>query len=290
MSALAVASRVALRGLEHNVLRWSTASSNSSKNVVLLHGWADAAQSWQWVAPTLAASGFTVFAPDLRGFGETEWVREPGYYYFPDYVADTKALLDHLGLERVYLVGHSMGGTVSTLLAGAYPERFVKVALLEGTGPPDNDASANPDRMRRWITDLDRHRRAPQEKRGLSEDDAVRRLALQHSNVPTETLRQCVRYLTTSRADGSLTWRFDPLHRSTSPVAFQAATYKAFASQITCPVLLVDGGPTGFHPPDEQERFAAFAQHTIATIDDAGHMMHWTKPEKLASILLDFFQ
>ena len=89
----------------------------------------------------------------------------------------------------------------------------------------------------------------------------------------------------------SLAWRFDELHRVTSPFPFFAASYRAFAARVTCPVLVVSGGPQGFHVPDEDERVAAFAGPvTRVELAGAGHMMHWTKPKELAAALVDFFR
>jgi pimeloyl-ACP methyl ester carboxylesterase len=53
-------------------------------------------------------------------------------------------------------------------------------------------------------------------------------------------------------------------------------------------VLLLDGGEGGFHPPDEAERVAAFPRAVVRSIPDAGHMMHWTRPDSVADELLRF--
>ena len=70
---------------------------------------------------------------------------------------------------------------------------------------------------------------------------------------------------------------------------FFARLFLEFVKEVTCPVLFVSGGPRGFHPADEDERVAAFANVERHTIEDAGHMMHWTKPEDLSARLLAFF-
>ncbi len=53
-------------------------------------------------------------------------------------------------------------------------------------------------------------------------------------------------------------------------------------------MLFVSGGPLGYHPPDEEERLAAFADLRRETIADAGHMMHWTRPDEVGRILAAF--
>src|SRR5436190_808867 len=84
-----------------------------AETVLLLHGFLDAAGTWDLVAAPLARAGFNVIAPDLRGFGESGRVPEGGYYHFPDYIADVEDLVRALGLTSLSIVGHSMGGGVA---------------------------------------------------------------------------------------------------------------------------------------------------------------------------------
>lgn len=99
--------------------------------MVLLHGLTASGANWAPVAPVLA-SRYRVYAPDLRGHGASDW---PGEYRFDSLVADVVGFLDALALDRVVLVGHSMGGVVGYLLAARYPER-VGALVLEDPPPP----------------------------------------------------------------------------------------------------------------------------------------------------------
>jgi len=96
-----------------------------------------------------------------------------------------------------------------------------------------------------------------------------------------------VTHLTTPH-EGGVRWAYDPMHKPVSPTPFQAAVFGAFVAKVTCPVLFVGGGETGYHPPDEEERLAGFSCLVRAEIADAGHMMHWTRPEALAAHLVGF--
>lgn len=266
-----------------------TSAESAQPVVLLLHGYMDVAASWDLVAPELAGAGFRVIAPDLRGFGRAPRAAAGSVYYFPDYVADVAALLDALKLTaRVSIVGHSMGGVVATLFAGTFPERVRCLASLEGLGPPDSTPEASPDRMRNFIADSARFRDGRLDRPMASLDEAASRLQLNHPRIPREVLLDRARNLTYRREDGAFAWWFDPMHRVRSPVPFYAAAFRAFAKRITSPVLYLDGGPTGYHPPDEAKRLAAFADLRTVTLPDAGHMMHWTEPGAVAGELVAF--
>lgn len=277
-------------GLRHHVRSWSLPDLAAEAPVAwLLHGYLDAGQSWAFVGEHLAHAGIRVYAPDLRGFGETDRSPRGAYYHFPEYIADQVGLLRTMNLRGVFLVGHSMGGTVATLLAAAFPEFAKNMALLEGYGPPDTPWEEVPDRLRGWVEDSVKFTPAPEDARkAMSIADAARRLRMNHPNVSVEQLERITNGLTLP-LEGGVKWAFDPLHRARSAVPFFAKSYCAFAKLVKCPVLAVSGGENGFHVPDERERLACFANCREVALEGAGHMMHWTRPEETAKALLQFW-
>jgi pimeloyl-ACP methyl ester carboxylesterase len=257
--------------------------------VILLHGYMDAAGTWDLVAPGLAARGFRVLAPDMRGFGDGVRAPRGSYYHFTDYVADLAGLVAALSPGRgVSLVGHSMGGMVATLYAGAFPERVARLANLEGLGPPDNPFTVGPDRVRAWIDGVQKLAGRP-DRSTMSLEDAQRRLVTNHPTVAADILATRLPHLVRPEGPGYV-WRADPLHRTRSPVPFFAELSAEFAKRVTCPTLFVSGGPTGYHPPDEEARLAAFANLERASLSDGGHMLHWTKASQVVDLLLDFLE
>ncbi len=279
---------VPANGLMHHVLEWPSLASEAT--VLLIHGYMDAAATWDLVAPALAARGLRVLAPDLRGFGDGPRVGRGGYYHFPDYVLDVADLVEALvpAGSPLFVVGHSMGGTIATMYTGTFPERVHRLVILEGAGPPNSPPETAPDRSRRWIDEV-RTVRARGDRKMPSREDALRRLVLNHPKVSEEVLRRRLDALARPHPDGDgVAWKADPLHGTRSPLPFQAASWMGFASRAKCPVLSVSGGPAGWHPPDETTREGAFAVLERVEIPDAGHMMHWTRPEDLSRFLLEF--
>ncbi|NUP11039.1 MAG: alpha/beta hydrolase [Polyangiaceae bacterium] len=283
--------RVRANGIELAVHRFEADSADADtppakQTLLLLHGFLDAAATWDLVAAPLARAGYEVLAPDFRGFGESDRVPEGGYYHFADYVADMDDLVRALAPRSLSIVAHSMGGGVATLFAGARPERVEKLVVMEGLGPISDPPAYSVDRMRRWLADRQKISRTP--RLISSMDEALERLAATHPRIDRDVLRTRAEKLVRRGADGTISWAWDPLHRTTSPTPFQTEVYGSFLRAITCPTLFVSGGPTGWHPPDEAERLALFQKLDRVELPDAGHMMHWTAPDAVAGAILSF--
>jgi len=280
-----------LNSLDHHFLSWG--ETDALATAILVHGFQDAAATWEDVAVPLASGGFHVIAPDMRGFGDGPRVPQGGYYYFPDYVSDLAALVRaEVKGSPLFLIGHSMGATIVAYFADAFPDRLTKLALIDGVGPPDNSAAVAPDRMRRWIEGA--YESPPRDREPMTRAEALSRLKRFNPLVREEVLLRKIPQVS-RLADGALpgsdavVWKTDPLHGTTSPVPFSAAGYTEFARRVTCPVLYVSGGERGFHVPDEEERLAEFARLSRVTLD-GGHSLHWTMPEELAGALVRFWR
>ncbi|MQS17692.1 alpha/beta fold hydrolase [Streptomyces kaniharaensis] len=109
--------------------------------LVLLHALGERAADWDGVLPALAPR-HRVYALDLRGHGDSGRTEHYGVEAMRD---DVLAFLDALGLARVDLVGHSLGGVVAYLLAQARPERVGRLVLEDIPAPYPRPASAVPD-------------------------------------------------------------------------------------------------------------------------------------------------
>jgi haloalkane dehalogenase len=96
--------------------------------VLLVHGWPTSSLLWRDVMPAIARTN-RVVAIDLPGFGASDKPAD-GRYGFPDFAAAIDGLLDHLGIERVALAGHDLGGPIVLHWALARPGRVGALALL----------------------------------------------------------------------------------------------------------------------------------------------------------------
>ena len=253
---------------------------------MLVHGFIDLGAGWREVAERLATR-VHVLAPDLRGHGDSDWIGAGGYYHFLDYVADLDEVIARLARKRLVVVGHSMGGSVTSYWAGSRPERPAALALLEGLGPPDQSDAGLAGRTAQWI-DAWRIARAKQRPMASLAEAAAR--LRKHDPLLGEALAlELAAAGTRASEDGGLVWKHDPLHVTMGPYPFRRDAAAQYWRRITCPVLIVDGAETRMNLPDPEraERRACFAHHRHVTLPGAGHMMQRHQPEALARLLLE---
>ena len=100
------------------------------KPILAIHGITSTNRAWQCFARAVLPSGHTLYAVDLRGRGDSNSL--PGPFGMDVHARDMVALLDHLGLKKIDLIGHSMGAYVAVALLGFAPERVSRTVLIDG--------------------------------------------------------------------------------------------------------------------------------------------------------------
>jgi pimeloyl-ACP methyl ester carboxylesterase len=103
--------------------------------VVLCHGWPELSYSWRHQIPAIAAAGFRVAAPDMRGFGRTSAPDDVNAYSIFNNVGDMVALVEALGEKHAVIIGHDWGAPVAWHAALFRPDMFTAVAGLSVPPP-----------------------------------------------------------------------------------------------------------------------------------------------------------
>jgi pimeloyl-ACP methyl ester carboxylesterase len=275
-----------LNGLRHHVTRWS---GTDPEPVFLLHGWADTGDTFQFLVDAMPGHR-SFIAPDLRGFGRSEWPAEG--YWFPDYFADLEALLDRVApTGQVTLVGHSMGGNIATLYAGIRPKRVHRVVCIEGSGLARTRPDQAPARYREW---LDQLREPPAFARFPSLEAFTHLLVRRNRRLAPERAAFIAASWTERHPDGSVTVRADPRHKRVNAVLYRREEAEAVWREIAAPVLYVVAAESDFLArlgddgrPEHMARIIPRLEPCL--IPEAGHMVHHEQPERLAREIEAFF-
>ncbi len=286
---------VAIRGLRYHVRSWGDASAPM---LFMLHGWMDVGASFQFLVDALERD-WHVLAPDWRGFGLSEWC--PDGYWFPDYLADLDALLDHfVGDEPARLVGHSLGGNAVMLYAGARPQRVARVVSLEGFGIPAEPSARAPVKYAKWLDAL----RQPPVFRPYANLAAVAdQLQKKNPRLSRDRAEFLASHWAKSQPDGSARLDSDPRHKLPSPTVYRMEEVIAVWNAITAPVLWVAAAESfilkwlSAHPEGEaatdgldsvRARMAHVPQGRLVVVDEAGHMLHLDRPDAVAAAIEPF--
>jgi pimeloyl-ACP methyl ester carboxylesterase len=270
-----------VRGVEYCINEWG---EGDAPVIFYLHGWADTGSTFQFVVDALSTD-WRIIAPDWRGFGRTAYADGP--YWFPDYLADLHVILRHYSPdEPVNLVGHSMGGNVASLYAGAMPERVKAIVNIEGFGLVDSDSAEAPHRYRAWLN-------AQETATGFANYPDFANLA--------ERIRRRNAGLSEAQANfiarewaqdngGAVGLRADPKHKMPNAVLYRRAETEACWRTISAAVLLICGDNSPFARQFGELASLPFPDSESHTIADVGHMIHFEAPEALAQQIEQFLK
>jgi pimeloyl-ACP methyl ester carboxylesterase len=275
------------RGLSHHLLRWGP---DSDDPILFLHGYGDAAASFQFVADEIAAE-LPVAAIDWRGFGHT--ARSPaGCYWFPDYYADLEQFVAGLCRGPARLVGHSMGANVAMIYAGARPERVRALVNLEGFGLARTTPDQAPARIAKWLDQL-----AEPAETGdyASLAELAERIRRRNPRLPAERAQFVAACWSAPAPGGGVRLLADPAHRLVNPILYRREEMEACLRRIAAPVLLVLGDRSelvarlGMEGGIETFRPLLQKLH-VEVVAGAGHMLHHEEPRAVARLIEAFFR
>ncbi len=244
-----------------NGVRIAFVRRGAGKPLVLVHGYPLDHTIWNEVLPLLERD-FDVVLPDLRGFGQSQVVESQ--FQMSDMAADIAGLLDHLGIEKAVIAGHSMGGYISLAFARAYPERMSGLDLVA------SQALADP----------------PERKRGRYEAAAeimksgVGAVAesMPGKLTPDERVQALVRSLIARQSPAGLAGALKAMaERDDSTSAL---------SNFDFPVVVIHGEADELIPIQRAQEIKAFIPHaTLMELSGVGHMPMLENPWVTATTL-----
>lgn len=213
--------------------------------------------------------GVRVLAPDLRGHGDSTW--DPPWHA-SRHVADVLVTMDALGLDRVPVAGHSFGGLVAMLAAGAAPDRVARLALIDpATGMDPATAAGRAEEVRR--------------DEGWADEAEARaaRLALRPPHA-RDTVDEDLAAFLRRDPDGRVRFRFSRSAVVTgySEMARPAPSLAGYPGEV----LLVPALQADFVTPALIDGLGAELDGRLTTHGlDAGHILYWDAREELGALL-----
>ena len=280
---------IPVRELTYHIRLWGDVAA---PKLFMVHGWMDVSASFQFLVDALQRD-WCVIAPDWRGYGLTEKPRADSYW-FPDYLADLDAILRHYSPDApVHLIGHSLGGNVACLYAGARPERISKLVNLEGFGMSRTAPEDAPKRYRKFMEQI---AAPPALKAYANFAELAARLQKTNPRLTDERAAFLAQHWghEVDTPDGRrVALLADPAHKIVNATLYRVDEAFACWEAITAPVLCVTANQSEMltrwiKEADYRERLSHFKHLTEASIDQAGHMLQHDQPEQLARLIEGF--
>lgn len=259
------------------------------KPVLALHGWLDNANSFQPISSVLCQNpDIRLVAIDFPGHGRSGH-RPPGaIYHFLDFLADIASVADFLEWDRFTILGHSMGGGLGSLFAGAFPDRLEKLVLIEALGPVTREARDAPEYLGKSI-----RRYLEQGKKSDTSEfrdlEQLLRLRLRAGELRESSARLLMERGSEKTQNGVRLLR-DPRLNLPSFVRLTEEMVLEFLKRIQAPSLVV-WGKNGYkwESPYLSVRTTCISNLTQVFLGGSHHL-HMDEPESVGKAILDWYE
>lgn len=236
--------------------------------ILLIHGFAGSKHYWDKIIPDLA-NEYRVIALDLPGHGESGMGKNRNS--IEDMASTIKEFLDQLGLDRVTLFGHSLGGYITLSFAELYPRYLKGFSLVHSTANPDSEEAKE--------ARENNAKKIQEEGTGPFIEGLSRKLfSPENTEVNAKELEETVKIGMMARVEGLVSALMAMKDRPERNKVLE---------ETELPVLLIAGEQDQIIPPEKT--FTVSRQNIEKkVIQNAGHMSMYEQPEELAKVMKDF--
>ena len=265
---------VQLGKLRFHYLDWGTARR---RPMLLLHGGSQTAHSWDEFSREMRRD-YRVIALDQRGHGDSEWSRA-GIYTARAQTQDVHRFVNLLGLERIILIGLSMGGRNSIMYAGMHPERIDRLVIVD-VGPEIMKKGGR--NIRRFTSSADI---LP------TFDDFIDRAHQFNPRRPIEQLRERLSWNLRQLPDGRWTWKYDRRFRGRRQRSAYQEDLWPYVRRIKAPTLIVRGGESDILSDRQAKRLQkAIPGCALTVVEKAGHTVPGDNPPAFRKAVTDWLE
>ena len=267
-------------GLSLNLVEWS----QEGIPMLLLHGYSNEAHIWDDFIPHVAPH-YRVLALDLRGHGDSDWHAE-GAYDYENHVDDIEAIVETLGIERLVVIGHSLGGRIAMLYAGRNLEKIAGLVIVDsapeldprGTVRISMEAAQNHDPSFGSVAEYEQRLVHLYPSATAA---SIRRMALHGCHQRQEDGRWVLKMDTAfRRAVGGGGQTTDNEEIEEQQARAKESMWEAL-EKISCPTLVVRGAASDIVSAEVADRMAdeILVRGQLAVVAQAGHSVMTDNPE-----------
>lgn len=250
--------------------------SGQGPPLVLVHGGGVDSLAWEWLVPRLTPH-FTVYAMDLRGFGQT--VRPPEPLLSQQlWVDDLRGFLEGFDLHDAALAGWSLGGAIITRFAAQNPGRTRALVAMGAAGPRPVPTDRSGFELRQQLAESGAPIEEIIEKTWEFTKAAHSPYTVQHNPEALEKLRQTL-------------LRNEPTSYAEMVRAVAGPVSDGDLAKIECPTLVLCGDADGRTPLQmSRDLHAALPNSLLRIIPDCGHYYPYEQPEATSRAMIEFLR
>lgn len=265
----------------------------SGLRILGVHGWLDNANSFDTLAPYLPC-GVKLLVLDLPGHGHSDHLPAGAQYDLITYVLHLRRAMDKVGWDRFVILGHSLGGGITTFFTALFPKRVMAIITLDSIifRPMTIE-----DLQMNVATLLKGEVLKKQENLVYSEQQAIERLISARGEAAIDADAAYILLpRSAQQVEGGYMWSHDHRARARLHSIFTVDGWRMIISSIKCPVLIVAANQGICTPPVREamkgaiEWFRSNAQWFELAPVDGSHHVHLTYPERVAKPLVPFLQ
>jgi pimeloyl-ACP methyl ester carboxylesterase len=269
--------------LSHTTLAALSWGDKTKPAILALHGWLDNAASFSQLAPLL--EDYYIVAIDMPGHGYSDHLAEGQHYHLSDSVDVVIQVLNYFNWDKAILMGHSLGGAISTFTAASFPERVDKLILIDSIGPLSEESVEAPGRLRQSVLSFTKMDRSA--VKTYPDKTPMIGLRSKINNVPKEAIAALVERAI-KKVEGGYQWRFDSKLMLPSPTYYSEQKVLSFIQSIEASTLIIEA-QDGILSDNTMLRPRQMAFQNLQVRQLAGgHHVHLSHAEDVANEIREF--
>jgi pimeloyl-ACP methyl ester carboxylesterase len=269
--------------LPHITLAGFTNDNVGKPPLLLLHGWLDNAGSFETLLPYL--NQYHVVAVDLPGHGLSQHRSLDAQYHFVDWIYDVIQLIDLLQWDTLSIVGHSMGGSIATVVAATVPQKIKNIVLIDSIGLMTTPTTKTCEQLRQGIASRVLLVGKSRPQHPTFESAMLARVLA--GDLKEEQVSILLKRGLEASNDGYC-WRSDQRLRTHSVMRFTFEQATDLVSNIQCPVLMIEGEKGAKMVKSNRLLYQAHFADLHCKKMPGGHHCHMEHPETAAQLVNDF--